>query len=109
MSLLEAIQTNNLAKARELITARANIKSDEGKFGLLEAAKKGNLEIVRLLIDSGIDVNRPPRRQENYTVPLEGTALRVAVAQSHLDIVKALVAAGADVNHIPTRSFFLSS
>lgn len=57
---------------------------------LVEASEKGCLEIVNLLIDTGIDVN---------IETLFGTPLGQASWQGHIDVVRRLIKAGADVNY----------
>ena len=54
------------------------------------AAKDGSLELVKLLLDAGSELNR---------VSIIGmTALMLAAEKGHTEIVKALIDAGADVN-----------
>ena len=58
--------------------------------GLIYSSKNGDLDIVKLLLKSGADVNR----QNNSG----NTALVLASNSGHDKTVKMLVAAGADVN-----------
>lgn len=53
------------------------------------AAREGHLQIVKLLLTAGADVNV----RNDY-----GTAFQLAVDQGHLEIVKLLFTAGADFN-----------
>ena len=57
---------------------------------LIEAMDSSNIEISRLMIDGGADVNG---RGRNH-----GTSLILASEKGHFDIVKCLVANGAEVN-----------
>jgi ankyrin repeat protein len=54
------------------------------------AAWNGHLEIVKLLLEHGADVNA---KMEGL-----GTALHLAASNGHLEIVKLLLENGADVN-----------
>ncbi len=57
---------------------------------LLEASRRGYLEVVRSLIGRGVDVNRSDDQGK--------TPLYSASYWGHLEVVRALLAAGADVN-----------
>ena len=57
---------------------------------LLEAARDGHAEVVRLLLAAGADVNA--QNQFGYT------ALMGAAFHGHFEVVRLLLAAGADVN-----------
>jgi ankyrin repeat protein len=64
--------------------------SDEGISPLIAASSEGHLDVVKLLIASGANVDC---KDQDDT-----TALMAASARGHLDAVKELVAAGAKVN-----------
>ena len=68
-----------------LLASAGNINQD-----LLEAARVGNTETVKALIDAGADVNA---RLKSGT-----TALMIASGSGHTETVRALIDAGADVN-----------
>ena len=57
---------------------------------LLFAAREGNLEMARILLDAGADVNR---RAANGTPPLV-----VAITNNHIELALFLVDKGADIN-----------
>jgi ankyrin repeat protein len=57
---------------------------------LLFAAREGNLEMARLLVDARADVNRP---SANGTGPLV-----VAITNNHIDLAMFLLDTGADLN-----------
>ncbi len=56
-----------------------------------EAAKRGDLDAVRLLLEHGADPNA--REPGDNTTPLHWAA-----AHGHVDVVRALLDAGADVH-----------
>ena len=82
----------NLNLVRDLIALGANLEwKNEENYNwtpLLWAAMKGHLEIARMLIDAGADVNN--RNGE--------TPLYMAVSNGKLDIARMLIDAGANVN-----------
>ena len=95
MSILEAVRAKDILKVRELI-ANPQFSHFEGMRAFVEAAEEGELEIVKLFIDAGVDVNQE--------VPLiRDTALTQASAGGYLEVVKLLLDAGAKPEH-PTRN-----
>jgi ankyrin repeat protein len=66
---------------------------------LEEAAIQGNLEIIRLLLDSGADVEAKEETDGSTTrTSTRTTPLQYAAIQGHLSVVHELVRRGADVN-----------
>ena len=64
---------------------------------MIFVSKKGYLEIVKLLIDSGADINVKDKKGR--------TALRYAVKNGHLEVVKYLIDKGADdLNEVLMRA-----
>ena len=61
-----------------------------GDTALMSAAAGGHLQVVRILLDAGTDVNARDRNSE--------TALGIAAAAGHVEITRALLDAGADPN-----------
>ena len=57
---------------------------------LLEAAQRGDVEVVRKLVDTGVDLN--------VRNDIERTALIVAALNGHAEIAQILIDAGADAN-----------
>jgi ankyrin repeat protein len=57
---------------------------------LIEAAGRGDLELIKTLLDKGVDVNGKNRTG--------GTPLTAAVANGQLDVARLLIETGADVN-----------
>jgi ankyrin repeat protein len=62
---------------------------ETGETALHLAAGEGHLEIVKLLLEHGADVNAKTAYE---------TALHLAAGEGHLEIVKLLLEHGADVN-----------
>ncbi len=112
--LIEAIESNSLARVQELLAAGANPNARKGKRSALElvhhrrddllcalieagadgrgqglvwAARTGRLATVEALIAQGADVNM---------VAPSGTPLQVACALGHLEVAERLLRAGAD-------------
>ena len=67
-----------------------NVLDGQGLSPLQIAAYRGDMEIVRIIIDAGADLELRNTKG--------GTALRFAVEQDHKDIVEILCKAGADIN-----------
>jgi ankyrin repeat protein len=88
--LLLAIRKDNTAIARALINKKVNLEIGMLGTPLHESVKKGNKEIVELLIQAGANLN---------SQDLGGkTALYLAVEQNHVKITSLLIQAGANVN-----------
>ncbi|HPB59815.1 MAG TPA: tetratricopeptide repeat protein [Candidatus Saccharicenans sp.] len=87
--LQKAIQKGDIKKVTELLNKGANI--DEWNFGtpLIMAASSGQLEIAKLLIERGANLNMIG--QNGWT------ALGCAAAEGHSKIVDLLISKGADV------------
>jgi ankyrin repeat protein len=81
---------NTIANSPDLINARGN----NGLTPLVEAASKGQLAVVRFLLDNHADVNGTTGAGPHY----EQTALHQAASAGHKSIVELLLARGARVN-----------
>ena len=111
-SLFTAIIAGDPAGVMQAIENGADVNelvdgSDlKGASALLVAAAGGNVEIVRLLVDAGADVNHALPEH-----PLSGkdsggaSVLSVAVNKESVEIVRLLVDAGADVNYVLPGKF----
>ena len=91
---------NAVARIRELIAdgAKPDIKDANGCSALLVCARNDfeqNLEIIKVLLDAGADVN-----QANGIYNF--TALILSAANGHIEIVRELIRRGADVN-LPSK------
>ena len=95
LTLPEAAATGHARRLKTILgqsQARVSTPNSEGFTPLGLAAFFGHLEAVKVLLESGAEVNlRAPSRFAN-------TALDAAVAGDHADVVRALLAAHADPN-----------
>ncbi len=92
---IRSSRSGDFLKVNKIIKAGidVNIKGQEGTIALIEAAQFNNLDIVRLLIKQGVDVNAI----DNI---VGWTALMPTARNGHTDIINLLVKAGADINAI---------
>jgi ankyrin repeat protein len=105
-ALLAAVKTSHLALVRLLICAGADVNAKHRFCSracdhsvLKEAAIQGNLEITRLLLDSGADVEFTEDTDDSMTqMSTSTTALQYAAIRGHLSVVQELISRGADVN-----------
>ncbi len=97
-AMWKAICNDHVAIAGYLINNGINVNTfvqpHQVTF-LHKACEHGNLEIVKLLIEAGADINIPSKDQNEYK---GATPLMYAVSFLNADIVEYLVEHGADVN-----------
>lgn len=99
-SLHEAINAGDLAEVKKLIAQGANVTATVGNATLTplgQAAHKGQAEIVKVLLESGADVENAA----DYFTPLY-----YAIWSGDQATVKTLIAAGANVNVLPNEKDF---
>jgi len=73
-------------------TIRPMLSPDQAAF--LDAAERGDVDVVRRLLAAGVDINsRDPR-----SLPRQRTALMHAAGCGHLGVVATLLSAGADTD-----------
>ncbi len=90
-TLLETIEKGFTEKAATLIQGNANIvqkKNNQGCTALHIAAKKGYVDLVKLILSNGANINA--KDSEGYTPLL--------LAENHLEVVELLLANNADIN-----------
>ncbi len=94
IEMLFAVRTDNIYELMNLIEQGSNINWQdsrmEGVTALHEASRKGNIEIVRYLLQKGADIHL-----KNYNGL---SPLHIAAYCGENEIVRTLIAAGADVN-----------
>ena len=104
-NLVAAITANDAAEVARFLEAGANpnFVAGNGDVPLPLAAGAGDLEIVKLLLDAGADVNSTMdgKISTGHTV-YEATPLFHAAAAGHLDVVEMLLTNGADPNKTET-------
>ena len=92
--LVRAATRSDFAAIDELLKAGANVNGATDRQGeaspLIGAARQGQLEAVRVLLDRGADPNMP--------VLGDGSPLIGAAARGHLEVVSLLLDRGADPN-----------
>ena len=71
---------------------------NDGWTPLYSAANKGYLEIVKLLIENGADINKS--NNDGWT------PLYSAADKGHLEVVKLLIENGADINKSNNNGWF---
>ena len=103
-ALRQAIMIQHVECVKTLVEGGADVKHKiyycGGIMTLLEAAvRNGNVEIVKLLIGAGADVNT------GSIEPL----LVLAVKYGHTEILKALIDAGADVNSATIKPILVTA
>lgn len=104
--LIQAIRDNNTAEVTRLVEADKSIvtryillRNDDladGRLPLMIAVESGHVEIVKIFIDAGADINEA----ECMFFPYDGgdTPIICASEHGHTEIVRELITLGADVD-----------
>jgi ankyrin repeat protein len=104
VGFLEAVALGDLELARSLPSPSSAERTREwGVTALFHAIRKNRAEMVRLLIERGLDPNatkRPPRVGRELPDLRGQSALFAAVMRDHPEIVRVLLDAGADPNGV---------
>lgn len=109
--LLAASSSSNAEMVRYLLAhgARLDVKDAAGRSALMNAAGQGSLEIMKLLLAKGADVNEVSDKEafpkvKNGTIALGSfTALNLAVVFGTPERVKLLLDAGARIDEPDVR------
>lgn len=88
-----AIKSSNIEKVVELISSNPGVLNIATPFGtwLHVAASRGNLEIVKKLVELGSNIN-------TLGGVYGGGALNEAASEGHIDVVRYLISCGADLD-----------
>ena len=98
IELIFAAETNNVDRLKSLIATGANVNHECNGTPLWCATFANHYEIVRLLIETGVDVNK--KISDSYFAPL-----LYASYAGHLETVELLVEAGANI-HTRVEDYF---
>ncbi|KUI70485.1 Ankyrin repeat and KH domain-containing protein mask [Cytospora mali] len=102
-ALQMAVKSDNIGIVRSLLARGADAKGDDTVdiHPLIHGALRGNVEIVRALLDAGAPVNIPGKKRRPYADILteEASPLHAAAAGGHLDVAKELISRGADIDN----------
>jgi len=93
MQIYEAARDNRIGYLADMLRAGGNpdSRSSIGRTALMEAARRGHVGIIRVLLQAGAKVNiREPYNNR--------TALMFATSSGHPNAARALIYAGATVN-----------
>lgn len=91
---------NNLAMVSYLVDKGLDLKK-YGRHALIFSAIFGHIEIVKVLVENGVDVNAPSFASGGLS---SDAALRYAANNGHIEVVKYLLMNGADV-HAPDDAY----
>ena len=98
LELQKAVEAGNLSSARTALANGANPNSPGDDYDLIRAlplaARTGNVEMARLLLDNGADVDF-----QHCCCMACYAPLTYAVDNGNVEMVRLLVARGADVNY----------
>ncbi|XP_015922608.1 caskin-2 isoform X2 [Parasteatoda tepidariorum] len=84
------LQQQANSRCRSLLTENPEDLADNNRTTCLHlAARNGHVDVIRLLLNAGVDINRST---------LRGTALHEAAMHGKLDVVRMLIESGVDVN-----------
>lgn len=90
VDLLEAAVIGDTESVKQFIANGADVNAGEVFTPLMAAADTGNVEVIRLLLNSGADIEKSNR--------LGLTPLMMAAGKGNLHAVNELIAAGAKIN-----------
>jgi len=94
MALFKAVDAGNAAKVVSLLNKGVDPNDhdpEDGSTALIRAAKDNHLQIARILLDHGADIN-----ERGLGMP-GATAIMLAASHGNADMVRLLIAHGADI------------
>ena len=95
VGILDASGRNDTASVQAYVNSGADVNAitvNGQNTPLLYAAREGNMEMTRMLLEAGADPNLAS------TDGYESTPLKKAAQRGHTEIIRALVEAGADID-----------
>lgn len=95
-ALMFCILAGNFEGASILLNSGASINNRDDY--LHAAIQRGDLNIIKLLINKGIDINQLPKENGYYTDYKGKSALAYSIIKRNVDIVKLLLLNDADIN-----------
>ncbi len=99
--LIDAIKNNNYSKVEKLLVHGADVNSTIDSYTpLILASEWGHIDVVKLLLENGADVNLKTLGNESAVV--------AAYEKDHIEIMKFLVEHGAQVDDILYRFFMFA-
>jgi ankyrin repeat protein len=103
--LPSALRLKNARFTRILLDARVDPNSPMGYHRIAPLqyiTKHGDIELVRMLLDAGADVNAPPTGSDGQD---GDTALQAAAKNGSVELIEILLDAGADINAPPPQEW----
>lgn len=100
-ALVTSIRAGHDEIAKALIYQCIDLDRPKGETPLQAASKRGNEELVRILVGMGADVNAAP--EYDYLEYYRMTALQGAAYSGSFEVVRFLVEKGANVNAPPAE------
>src|SRR6266404_1516316 len=95
IALIEASEEGDINNVKTILSSGIEIKNENCIEALVRSIKKNHIEIVKILVAAGVEVNaRVAKPKPDYFPP---TILMVAISMGNAEIIKLLINAGADV------------
>ena len=97
--LVDAAEGGDVQRIRELIDAGVDInaRNQYGEIALIKATLEEYSDVVRLLIENGVNVNAQSEEQSEFDIVGGETALYWASGNENAEIIRLLLDAGANI------------